>query len=163
MMNLIYALLMILTVVTGVGGIWLAVWAWRTFRVSVFLWIVVSRAVSAVAAFLPSLRVPRGEAKLIEAFSKTADRAGLTPGQLVISMMMSSSFFKLVSLLAFALIAAAELAHYGPRLMEGFQTPRVLRWAYHLRVVLGLIGVLVPWVPDLALWLWMGSNRLLHN
>lgn len=158
--SLLVALLTILSFTLAIGGVWVAVWAWRTFRVTAFAWVVMERLVSAVWNIIQTDQPRPDRVEADKAIAKFAEMIDLSPGSAVVSVLYSTSLCSHLSLLALFLIAVTELTHIGPKLVEGFAEPRFFRVCYRLRWLLGTTAVVMPLVPSLLLQHWMNANGL---
>lgn len=127
-----------------------AVWAWRTFDISVLLWVIIVR-VSAVCAMMTSF-LP-DSARMQEAVRRL-NESGQNPKQILAALLMLPWNGGLVLVL---LVAAAEILHAGPKLNPAFCPQRIFSGLHALRHVFGALAVLAPWVPHILVWWYLRS------
>lgn len=143
-----------LTVGVWVGGIWMAIWAWRTFRVSILIWLVAGRMVGAASSLL--LMTP-DRAKLDSAIVALQTQSNLAPADFFVATVYLTTLFPILSTLGFLLIGLGELSHFGPRITPSYEPPWVLKLVYRLRSLFGVFAVICTLVPSATLYLWFHS------
>lgn len=132
----------------------MAIWAWRTFRISIFAWLVVGRLVGAAASLLTVTPDP---APLESAMESLQTQRGLTPSDIFLSTLNFATLFPILSTLGFALIALGELSHLGPRIARAYEQPKALAQVYRLRHLFGLFAVTCSFLPSTAVSVWFRS------
>jgi hypothetical protein len=122
-----------------IAAFWLAVWSYRKFGITMFGWLVVDRAVDAI------LRLSNRFANPDEYRNVMAKVETLFTGNLFDASsfhITAKTAIPLLSTLMLVIYAAAEVAHFGPRLVEGFTAPPWLTRTYRLRHLVGFLAVL---------------------
>ena len=142
------------TFALSVSAIWVAVWAWRTFRVSVLMWLVAGRVIGAASLLL--MIVP-DRAKLDSAIRTLQTQSDLNPADLFVSIASLNTFFPTLSTLGFLLIALGEISHFGRRIATSYEPHWVLVLVYRLRNLFGVIAVTSALVPTTVLYIWLRS------
>lgn len=145
----------VLTVALLMGSIWMAVWAWRTFRVSIFAWLVVGRIVDAATSLLT---FTPDRAKLESAIKTLQSRSSLSPSEFFVSTTYLTTLFPILATLGFLLIAIGEISHFGPRITPSYQPHWLLVLTYRLRHFFGIFAVASTLVPCITLCIWFRST-----
>ena len=154
MMNILTPTFTALTVVMSVGAIWMAIWAWRTFRISILMWLVVGRIVGGASALL---NISPDHAKLESALKTLQTQSNLSPSDLFTSMAYLTNLFPMLSSLGLLLIALGEFSHFGPSITPSYKPHWVLTFVYRLRHLFGIFAVTCALVPSVALYFWFIS------
>lgn len=133
-----------------VGSLWLAIWAWLRFRVSVFVWWLVGKVAALVAFRLAG--VPDQER--IKVVSDTfAKERHMDPVEMYLSLITLTNIIPALTTVCLGLIALGELSHLGPRITPNYEPGRVLRWVYCLRSMWGVLTVLFSMLASAVLHL----------
>ena len=144
----------ILAVVVSVGAIWMAIWSWSTFRVSILIWLVAGRMLGAASSLLTY--VP-DRAKLESAIKTLQTQSNLEPADLLVSTAYLTKLFPTLATLGFLLIALGELSHFGRRIVPSYEPAWVLLLVYRMRHLFGVLAVICTLVPSTALYIWFRS------
>lgn len=144
----------VLTVALLIGSIWAAVWAWRSFRISIFAWLVVGRIVDVATSLL---NFTPDRSKLESAIKTLQSQRSLTPTEFFVSTTYLTTLFPILATLGFLLIAIGEISHFGPRIAPSYQPQWLLVLTYRLRHFFGIFAVASTLVPSITLSIWFRS------
>ncbi|MEZ5387631.1 MAG: hypothetical protein R3F13_19145 [Prosthecobacter sp.] len=137
------------TVLLVAGSLWMAVWAWQRFRVSVFLWWLASRVSAFVALLLAGVPDQERLNAKVGTFAKE-QHLDLDPVEMYVSMLTLTNLIPILTTTCLAVIAIGELSHVGPRIAPGYEPGRVLRCVHRLRIIWGVLAVLFSVALHLA-------------
>lgn len=146
-------LLFYLTIASIFFFLWLAFWAWQRFSITTFIWIVVTRCSLAAKVLLIQHQVLK-EQDFDALAQRLSAQLSISPGDLLYLSVTAKTAALMLAVVCLALLAAAELAHLGPRITHGFTAPRALVYAYKLRFLIGILALLLVLAPDLLLHFW---------
>ena len=138
----------LLTITHLAAALWLAVWSYRKFGITVFGWMVIVRAVDVITHMAVVLPSPR---ESMDVITKIGELLEPNPWQAFYLHAVAKTGFPMLSTLILVIYAAAEIAHFGPRLVEGFTAPPWLTRVYRFRHWVGVSAVLF----GAAYWLTM--------
>lgn len=144
------------TVCTCVIAVCMAIWTWRTFRVSVFLWLVAARTAPVIAAMTEATQGASNMKSTVEAI-QTQTKLGLYDLATVTACL--SHLLPLLSSLGLLLIALGEFSHFGPRLVPTYEPRKWLVRLFSVRHLLGIFATLCGVLPSLVVQLWERSLR----
>jgi len=138
------------TVLFAVGSLWLAIWAWLRFRVSVFVWWLVGEIAALVTLQLAGAPDQERIKAVFEAFSKERH---MDPAEMYLSLIALTNIIPVLTTACLGLIALGELSHLGPQITPNYEPGRVLRWVYGLRSMWGVLAVMFSILPAAAFYL----------
>lgn len=145
-----------LTVALSVGVIWMAIWAWRTFGVSVFGWLVIVRIAGVARAFGLLNETPdRAEIESMIKALQTGSPNSLQ--EFLISTAFLTNVFPMLSMAGILLIALGELSHFGPRIVPSYVPHWSVNLVYRFRHWFGVFALICILAPSTALNLWIHS------
>jgi len=112
--------MLLLTTAVMIAAFWLAVWSYRKFGITMFGWLVVDRAVDVISRLSILFPSPNDYRNVMAKVEKLAQENLVDA---IYLHAMAKTGFPLLSTLILLIYAAAEIAHFGPRLVEGFTAP----------------------------------------
>lgn len=154
MLTILTSIVTVLSVVVFLGAIWLAVWAWRSFQVSIFAWLVIERALGSAVGLLTLTPDP---AKIKAALTTLSTQGNLDVADMFLVTSNLTALFPLLAKLGFIMIALGEISHFGSRIEPTYVPHRSLIVLYRLRHLFGVFAVTCTVAPSLALVGWLRS------
>jgi hypothetical protein len=137
-----------------VGGIVMAIWAWRKLSITVFAWILVVRLTQTLSSLPWAYGTdPAQHPRIDAALENLTANPALDPTDVFLLWCSVAAFFPLLSTASLFVLAAVETAKIATRLQPEWQPPSVVSMAHCLRHGFGLLAVLAVVVPTIALHL----------
>ena len=147
MTSKITSLLGVSTLLTVGAMLWLAVWSYRRFGVTIFAWLVIKH-LSTTSASLFNVSLHPEETRLyIESYQKQLECNAV---EVLMSFTGLMQLFSVLSTLCITALAAGELANWGARAVPGYQSHGLLVTAFSGRYVLGAMSVILAVGPTLV-------------
>ena len=144
----------VLLFIVSAGCLGMAIWAWRTFRISVLMWLAIQRI---AFGFTVVLTLAPDRAKLESGIKALQTQSDLSLPDLFTLTSHLTGTFPALSSLALLLIALGEISHFGPSITPTYQPHWILTTFFRLRHLLGLLAVTFSIAPSVAAYLWYHS------
>ena len=147
MTSKITSLVGVSTLLTVGAMLWLAVWSYRRFGITIFAWLVIKQ-ISTTSASLFNVTLHPEETRLyIESYQRQLE---CNAGEVLMSFTGLMQLFSVLSMLCITALAAGELANLGSRAKQGYQPHALLATAFRGRYVLGAVSVILAVGPTLV-------------
>ena len=147
MTSKITSLLGISTFLTVGAMLWLAVWSYRRFGLTMFAWLAIKQISTASASLFNVTLHPEETRLYIESYQRQLECNAV---EVLISFTGLMQLFSVLSLLCITALAAGELANLGTRTVQGYQPHRLLVTAFRGRYLLGAMSVILAVGPTLV-------------